>query len=187
MRSLAVASFLAAFLAVTVGLKAQEPPKMPAPEKEHGWLEQLVGDWTTEMVAASMPGQPATEEKCNGTESVRSVGGFWTLSEFKGTMPGGMPMSGVMTLGYDAQKKKYIGTWVDSSNSHMWHYLGTLDPAGKVLTLEAEGPDMMTPGKMAKYRDVIEIKGKSERTLTSSMQGGDGKWTPMMTLTAKRK
>lgn len=160
---------------------------MPGPEKEHGWLEQLVGEWTTETDMSAMPGQPPTTEKCKGTESVRSLGGFWTISEFKGTMPGGEPMSGVMTLGYDAQKKKYIGTWVDSSNSHMWHYLGTMDAAGKVLTLEAEGPDMTTPGKTAKYRDVIELKSKTERTLTSSFQGPDGKWTQMMIATVRRK
>ena len=184
MRTLAISSFMAALLAVTVGLKAQEAPKMPAPEKDHVWLEQLVGEWTTEMETA-MPGQPA--EKCKGTETARSLGGFWMISEFKGTMPGGMPMNGVMTLGYDPQKKKYIGTWVDSTNSHMWHYLGTLDAAGKVLTLEAEGPDMTTPGKMAKYRDVIEVKSKTERTLTSSAQGPDGKWTQFMTATIRKK
>ena len=40
-----------------------------------------------------------------------------------------------------------------------------------MLTLNTEGPDMSAPGKLAKMKDVIEIKDKDHRTLTSFMQG----------------
>ena len=40
--------------------------------------------------------------------------------------------------------------------THLWPYNGSLDEAGKVLTLDSEGPDF-TGQKTAKYRDSIEF------------------------------
>jgi hypothetical protein len=96
-------------------------------------------------------------------------------------------MSGIMTIGYDPQTKKYVGTWVCSADGHLWKYEGTLDATGKVLTLNTEGPDMSAPGKTAKMKDVIEIKDKDHRVLTSSMQTQDGKWVQFMTMNVRRK
>ena len=49
--------------------------------------------------------------------------------------------------------------------THLWGYDGELAASGKVLTLNAEGPDMSpgaAPGKLARYRDVIEIKSAAQ-------------------------
>ena len=160
--------------------------QMPAPEKEHVWLEQFVGEWEAEMEVIPGPGQPAMKGKA--TESCKALGKFWVHSDMKVDMPGiGMNMNGLMTIGYDPQKKKYVGSWVDSVSSYMSRYEGTVDATGKILTLEAEGPDMSNPGKMAKFRDVTEFKSKDEKLFTSSMQGADGKWTTFMTSKVKRK
>ena len=72
-------------------------------------------------------------------------------------------------------------------DGHLWNYAGTLDASGKVLTLDTEGPSMADPGKMAKMKDVIEIKSKDHRVLRSYMQGDDGKWVQFMTMNARRK
>jgi hypothetical protein len=169
---------LAVFSGVAVG---QDGPKLPAPQKEHEWLKQLVGEWETETEAVMEPGKPPM--KCKGRETVRSLGGFWTHAELTGDMMG-TPVTGFMTLGYDGRTKKYVGTWVCSMDGHLWKYEGTLDASGKVLTLETEGPGMT--GKLAKMRDVIEIKDKDHKVLSSYALGDDGKWTQFMTLTAKR-
>jgi hypothetical protein len=121
--------------------------------------------------------------KLNGTESTRSLSGFWTISEFKGDMMG-VPSMGIMTLGYDAKKGKYVGTWVSSMDATMFKYEGAL--AGNTLALETEGPDPMT-GKVVKMRDIIEVKNKDHKVLTSFMQGEGGKWTQFMTMNSKRK
>jgi Protein of unknown function (DUF1579) len=163
---------------------AADPPKMPAPQKEHEWLKQLVGEWVTESEAVMGPGQPPV--KCQGTEVVRSLGDFFTVGEMKTDFMG-TPVTGVMTLGYDPTAKKYVGTWVCSMGDHLWKYEGTVDASGKVLTLNTEGPDMTTPGKMAKMKDVIEIKDKDHRVLTSHIQTADGKWVQFMTMHARRK
>jgi hypothetical protein len=155
------------------------------PQKEHQWLYKLVGEWTYEAEASMEPGKPP--EKSGGTESVRSLGGLWILAEGQGEMPGGAPGTMIMTLGYDPLRKRYVGTWIGSMMTHLWVYDGALDAAERVLTLDAEGPSMAGDGKMAKYRDVIEIKSDDHRLLTSHLLGDDGKWSQFMTASYRRK
>src|SRR5690606_19546068 len=99
----------------------------------------------------------------------------------------GQPMNAVQTIGYDPEKKKYIGTWVDSMMHHMWKYEGEVDASGKKLTLEADGPNYLEPGKTSKFRDIYEFKSDDEIATSSQMQGPDGQWITFMTGTAKRK
>ncbi len=179
-----VIGLLVALLVAATLLPAQESPKPATPEKEHEWLAQLVGQWDTEGEANLGPGIPPV--KCTGTSSDRMVGDLWIVSEQKMAVSE-PPMSGIMTIGYDPARKKFVGTWIDSMTAHLWKYEGSLDAAGKVLTLEAEGPNPMAPGKMAKFRDAIEVKSKDYKVLTSSMQGDDGKWTTFMTMNYRRK
>lgn len=178
-------------LVVGVGLMAgaalsvpEEAPKMPAPEKEHAWLQQLAGEWEFDAECMMEPGKPPMKSK--GTESGRMIGGFWIISEVKGTFMDA-PMTGILTLGFDPDKKKYVGTWVDSMTSYQWKYEGTVDASGKLLTLEAEGPCPMKPGKLSKFKEVVELKGKDQKVFTSSILGDDGKWTTMATFHYRRK
>jgi hypothetical protein len=169
--------------AVAVG-RADDPLKMPAPLKEHDWLKQLVGEWEVESEMVMEPGKPPV--KCAGTETARTLGGFWLVGELKGDFLG-TPVTGVMTVGYDPAKKKYVGTWVCSMEGNLWQYEGTVDSAGKVLTLNTEGPDMSKPGKTCKMRDVLEVKGPDLVVITSHMQTEDGKWVQFGTMNKKRK
>jgi hypothetical protein len=172
-----------ATLCATSALVAQELPEFPKPQKEHELLQKFVGEWESHSKASPGPGQP--EMECSGTMKSRMLGGFWVISENEGDMAG-MKFSAIQTIGYDAEKKKYVGTWVDSMMNHMWKYEGTVDASGKKLTLEAEGPDMSNPGKTAKYRDAYDFKSKDEIAISSEMQGADGKWITFMTGIAKR-
>ena len=153
------------------------------PQQEHFWLQKLVGEWTFETEATMAPGEPPA--KFTGSETVRTLGEIWVLCEGKGEMPGGGTGHTIMTLGYDPAKKRFLGTFIGSMMTHLWLYDGALE--GNVLTLDAEGPDFVTEGKMAKYQDIIEIKNDDERTLSSQTFGDDGKWHHFMTATYRRK
>ncbi|MGH8019652.1 MAG: DUF1579 domain-containing protein [Opitutaceae bacterium] len=155
------------------------------PQEEHRWLQKLVGEWTFESEAMMEPGQPPSKHK--GTETMRAIGDLWIQGEGQGEMPGGGTATMMLTLGYNPQKKRFVGTWLGSMMSHLWVYDGELDAARRVLTLEAEGPDMTTEGKMAKYRDVVEIKSDDHRVLTSHVRDDDGKWQQFMTAHYQRK
>ena len=155
------------------------------PQKEHAWLQNLVGEWTSEMECVMGPDQPPIKNK--GIESVRSIGGLWTMGEGSGEMPDGNKMTSMMTLGYDPQKQRFVGTFIASMMTHMWVYEGTLDAAGKVLTLDTEGPGMSGDGKMMKYKDIITFVDDDHRILTSRVQGDDGQWTEFMTAHYRRK
>ena len=156
------------------------------PQKEHHWLQKLVGEWAYEHEASMGPDQP--KETFRGTEIVRSIGGLWTVGEGSGDMPGGGTAKTIMTLGYDPQKQRFVGTFIGSMMTFLWVYEGTLDAAGKVLTLDAEGPNF-APGAqgMAKYKDAIEFVSDDHRTLTSRMLGPDGQWHEFMVAHYRRK
>jgi hypothetical protein len=124
--------------------------------------------------------------KCKGTMKSRMLGGLWAVNESKGESMG-MTVNGIQTIGFDATKKKYIGTWVDNCFNHLWKYEGSVDSTGKILNLDAEGPNFTEPGKMAKFRDSYEFKSKDHIVATSSMQGPDGKWITFMNGTMRRK
>jgi len=171
---------IALIVSLSCGVAAGQ--EMPKPQKEHEWLQQIVGEWDTEAEITFEPGKPPAKNK--GTESVRAIGGHWILSETKGEMISGMAFTGILSLGYSAEKKRYIGTWIDSVGSHLWTYTGTVDASGKVLTLETEGP---TPdGKTGKFREVLTIKDKDHKSFSSSAEK-DGQWVTFLKVEYTRK
>jgi hypothetical protein len=156
------------------------------PHKEHRWLQKLVGAWTYAGECSMGPGQPST--KATGSERVRALSDLWVMAEGQSEMPGGGMAATQLTLGYDPQKGRYVGTWIGSMMTHLWLYEeGSLDAGKRVLTLNSEGPGMSGDGTLAKYRDVIEMKSDDHRVLTSHVQGEDGSWQSFMTAHYLRK
>ena len=159
-------------------LHAQVPPEFPKSQPEHKWLQQFVGQWDSELESKMGPDQPTM--KCKLAISSRMLGDFWVVNELSGDMMG-TPMVGIQTIGYDTEKNAYVGTWVDSMMNHMWKYEGSVDESGKLLTLEAEGPNFMAAGKTTKFRDAYEFKSADHIVATSSLLTDDGKWVVFMT------
>lgn len=169
--------------AIAASARADEVPQLPKPTKEHAWLQQLAGEWEVES-EMTMPGQPAM--KARGTETARMLGEFWLIGESQAEMMG-MKMKSILTLGYDQERKKFVGSWVDSCTGHMWTYEGTLDESGKALTLTTRGPCPCKGGAIVNFREVLEIQDKGHKVFTSSMQDEKGNWQKFVTVRSKRK
>lgn len=153
------------------------------PLEEHKWLQKFDGTWTSESKGTMGPDQP--EIQCSGTMTCRVLGNFWIMNEWTNEMQGAS-LIGIQTIGYDPNKKKYVGTWVDNMMNHMWQYEGVVVDRKKLI-LEAKGPNFTAPGKEAMFRDSYEFLSDNEIRVTSEMQGEDGKWITFMTGTAKRQ
>ncbi len=165
-------------------LSAQELPNMPGAVKEHEWLKKFVGQWDVVSEGSLGEGQPPIKGKAVMNSSM--LGKLWVVnsSDFE---IAGMKMKSIQMIGYDTNKKKYVGIWADSMVNHMWHYEGTVDKSGNKITLEAEGPSMTGDGKMTKYRDAFEFADDDTIIATSSMQGEDEKWIVIMKGNATRR
>ena len=182
-RSLLVGGLVAGLLGVAT-YATQECCATSSSVEQHAWLRQLEGEWTAELESPGSPDAPATTK--SGVERVRAIGELWTVSEIN-VATDDVPLIGVQTLGFDPKRAKFVGTWIDASSSHLWVYEGTLDAGGTKLTLEAEGPDLATPDRLARYRDVIEVKDADRRVVTSSIQRDDGAWNLCATIRYQRR
>lgn len=154
------------------------------PQREHDWLQQLVGSWTYEAEAMMGPGEPPLTFR--GSEVARALGGLWVICEGQGEMPGGGIGHTLMTLGYDPQKQRYVGTFVGSMMDFLWMYEGRVDASGRQLALDAEGPSFAGDGRMAHYQDRIEFLSADHRTLSSGLIGPNGTWERFMTAHYRR-
>ena len=139
--------------------------------KEHSFLERLIGEWT--VTAPDMTGSEPW------TETVRSLHGIWFVAEGTGRMPDGKEATSILTLGYNAAKGKYIGSWIGSMMDYMWVYEGEVDASGNVLDLYTTGPDFSGDG-FADYRECITFVDDNHRTFTSSARQEDGSWKQFM-------
>lgn len=151
----------------------------PQPAEQHRWLQQLIGEWRFESEAQGMPG--GEPERSSGTEVVRPLGDLWVICEGTGTMPGGGEARMVMTLGYDLQQSRFVGTWIGSMMTYLFIYRGELSEDSTRLSLFNEGPNFLKEGETTEYLDLIELRGENERLLISHARGEDGSWVPFMT------
>ncbi len=114
------------------------------------------------------------------------LGDIWTVSEGVGETEATGPTATMMAVGYDPARSRFVGTWLGSMMTHLWVYEGSLDDSGKVLTLNSEGPDFHREGKMAPYRDIIEIIDADHRLLRSATPDESGQWQVFMTADYRR-
>lgn len=154
------------------------------PQKEHAWLQKLVGEWTYESDCFMGPGEP--NQKFKGRQTVSALGGFWIIGEGTGEMPGGGEASTRITIGYDPAKGRYVGTWVGSMMPNLWTYEGEVDASGKVLTLESVGPSFAGDGTTSTYQDIFEWKDDDTHLFRSRVQQPDGTWNQFMVAEYKR-
>lgn len=162
----------------TQTLVAQDAPGTSVPVKEHEFLQKFVGEWDVESEGAGMKNKAVMRSSM--------LGKLWLVNSSDHKMQG-MKLTSMQIIGYDSDKKKYVGTWVDSMTSFLWRYEGTVDKTGSKLTLDTQGPSMSGDGTMVKYQDAFEFKDKDTIIATSAMQDDNGNWSVFMKGTAKRR
>lgn len=180
MKRLAAGCWLAVIGVGCAGPSNQQEGRT-TPLKTSEFLQRIVGAWNYEGEAMAGPDQPPA--KIQGTERGRMVGA-WAVLEGNSSTPGG-EFTSVLTLGYDTERKTCVGLWIDSTSDTLWQYEATLDASGKVLTLETEGPNPTVPGKLFRYRNVIETLGADRKVLRSMIEM-DGKWITYLTSQYRR-
>jgi hypothetical protein len=189
MKTLRISSVVLLVIFVAAWTAAQETK--PTVEKTDNaaiktdWHRQMVGDWDVE--GKGDDGSGAGEIQISGTETVKTFGNNWIITEGVIQLPGGGTMDYRMTLGYDPDKEKYVGSWICDQMTTHWMYEGSLDESGTTLTLATEGPNPSAGGKKTKFRDVIEMKDKDLRVHRSMMQTDDGEWVEFASSQYRRK
>ncbi|HBE70209.1 MAG TPA: hypothetical protein DDW52_18835 [Planctomycetaceae bacterium] len=180
-KKLPLASLIAsAALAVFAGVAQAQPPEAE-PTAQHKWLKKFVGKWETKTIAK----QGDQEITMTGQIESKMLGEFWVVNSMTAKL-GDFKVVGRQQIGYSTEKKKFVGTWIDTTGDFIWRYEGTLSKNDTRLELVAEGPDMAAPGKMATYRDMYEFVSDDEVKVTSSVKGPDGKWIDFMTGSGRR-
>lgn len=151
------------------------------PGKMHEWIAKSAGTWDC-TIKMMMPGQPVQESK--GTMMTKMVfDGRYAHSMFKGTFMG-MPFEGAATMGYNKAAGKFEGTWMDSMSTMTMFTTGTLDDAGKVLTMTGQ---MVDPTTKNVIKQKIVTTWKNDNQFVDEMyHETDGKEMKVMEITYNR-
>ncbi len=174
-----------------VDMQAMEAEMMKAmqPGPMHEWLKHFEGEWDTTVKSFQSPGGEPQVMKMH-TSSTMAMGGRYLLAKVTGEIDmgpmGKVPFEGLSTMGYDNMQKKFISTWYDNMSTGMMIETGTVDGAGKVLTLEGENWNMFTNG-MAKSKSVTTVIDDKTHKLEMWSVGPDGKMMKSMEIEYVKK
>ncbi len=164
--SLKLFTYTLGFVIMSLTLMQSEAnAQLPTAGPEYDIFKNDVGQWDVEITNYAN----GTPEVTKGTESNRMLGDFWLIGNFKGKMLG-LEFQGHSSTGYDAETKKYVGTWVDSLSPGMMHMKGDYDKKNETLTLVGMAPGM--DGNPAKHRLTTVYKdGKRVMTMYITLKG----------------
>lgn len=172
-----IRSVVCSFALLLAPLAAQE---MPKPGPEHQKLAALAGTWEGTVETVGPDGKPM---QFKGTAVLKlDFNGFWLIEDFTADFMG-MPFHGHGQHGFDPARGKYVSSWIDSMSPSLTVIEGTMDKAGKVLTLSGKTTGM--DGKPAEMRETLTLVDANTYTLEMHTVGGDGK-DEVMKITYKR-
>jgi DNA-binding transcriptional ArsR family regulator len=150
--------------------QTQDPGQLALPGNEHKRLEALVGDWRLDAEFRISPA--AKWEKTSGRASYKQILGGRFVTEEASINLMGNQFEWMGIYGYDLRALKYTAVWVDNGDTGIERAEGTMDDAGKTITLNGEqaGPG---PGTQP-YKWVMTFDGPSRFTIEMHMVGQDG-------------
>lgn len=110
-------------------------------------LRKDAGTWDAEMEIRPAPGVPSIKQR--GVAEGRMVGGKWLVRDVK--TESGFEGHGV--YGWDAEKGKYTGSWVDSQQTTISRSEGTWSAETREMTFVVTARHQ---GKDITYREVTQ-------------------------------
>ena len=166
-------------VALASGLAAQ----LPQPGKQHKTLARQVGVWDASLEYLDFnTGKMATSKGTSNRQ--QPLGPFWLVDRFQAQVMG-MPFKGMGTTGYDPQKKKMVGTWIDSMTPSLMVIEGNWDKDGKVLTMSGMGPG--EDGEPVKTTLVTTVRSTDKHVFQMFTETPDGEDMLMMTITYTKR
>jgi len=158
--------------------------KLNAPGEPHRLLAGLAGAWDMEVRTWPAPGAPPSISP--GKAETRMIMGGRFVQEAVTSEMMGMPFEGISLTGYDNIKKKYVGIWMDSMTTGVFHCEGDYDAAAKTLTMTGTTFDPMA-GKEVLARTVTRFETADRHVFEWHAPGPDGKPIKSMEIVYTRR
>jgi hypothetical protein len=153
---------------------------MPEVTEHHKRVLSAVGEWEG-TITVHMPGMDPQTMPAH--ETVEAVGPYWAASSFAAG-EGAMGFTGKSTLGYDNEKKHYVGTWIDSTTTYLTVMHGEFDAQKNALIMRWKGPNWLGDGKETDQRSETVQRADA---MVSTFYMGSGEGTKSIEIKLKRK
>jgi Protein of unknown function (DUF1579) len=172
LQSFAVAAFLSASLASAQEVDAAKQMKRDA------------GAWN---VVIKMFGDPSVEPAVSkGTETNFMLGDRWLISHFKGDIMG-TNFEGLRQTGFDPEKKKFVGSWVDSMSPYSTHIEGNWNEKTQTMTSMGAGKNPLGNEMKTKMVATYDKDGSRTFAMYATMNGDEMKMMEFHYTRADRK
>lgn len=153
----------------------KEPFVAMKPSAEHDILKMDLGTWDIKITMGSGP--EAMHSK--GVETVTMLGPFWNVSTMKYDYMG-QPVTSKAIMGYDPDKKKYTGTYHESSSPYITTMEGTWNAKARKMTLMMKGKS--PEGKDTRFKAITTYTNDTSKSFEFFMlePGSDTKFIKAM-------
>ncbi|HTY41474.1 MAG TPA: DUF1579 domain-containing protein [Thermoanaerobaculia bacterium] len=147
-------------------------------------LEPLVGTFDARVRTWMDPSRPP-DDTTGTSVNTWVLGDRFVQTKYEGVFLG-ETFNGIGYTGYDNVTRKYEGSWMDTASTAIMTSTGTIDAAGKVLTMKATTSDPAT-GKVTTSDQKITIVDNDHHTIEMWGKTPDGKTFKMMEIQYTRK
>lgn len=162
-------------LSVAAGPTVQEMPEFK-PLPQHKVLAKEVGVWKGVMKMYTEPGAPPLEMPVQETNTLMR-GGLWLISEFESG-----PFQGKGQFGYDPVRKKFVGTWIDTTAPYMNIMTGEQDKKTGEMVWYSDGINAETR-KPQRTKSVSKFVGEKREFVMYARDAKTNEWTKMFDIT----
>jgi hypothetical protein len=154
------------------------------PGEMHKLMAGWDGNWDGEVKMWMDPAAPPQVSQLK-TVNKMILNGLFHQSTHTGNM-GGMPFSGIGTMGYDNHRKLFVNTWTDNMSSGITYTEGSWDAATQTIETKGKMVDAGTKETIA-LREVLKLVDKDTQLLQHYHTPDGGQEAKVMEITFKRK